>query len=309
MVIPSPLERLPEKLGKPFDVELWIKRDDLIHPVISGNKYRKLKYNLLEVNKNNFNHVLTFGGAHSNHIASTAYLCKQFDLKCTGIIRGEEAKQISPTLKASLEAGMDCQYVSRSEYRNKNTPTYLEALQTKYPSAYIIPEGGANELGIKGCEEIVTECKDLTDFDFITVDCGTGATLAGMVRQLQPHQKAIGVQVLKGQDFISNEVEDFSPNYSDKFEIWTAYHFGGYAKFQPELIQFMRWFYDQTSIKLDPIYTGKQFYAVFDQLKNGFFPKGSRIILTHTGGLQGIEGFEERYGLEIYPNEHRRYKK
>lgn len=300
MLIPSPIDKLPSTLSNKYGVELWVKRDDLIHKVISGNKYRKLKYNIEKIQSEGYDHVLTFGGAHSNHISAAAFSCKKEDLKCTAIIRGEEPENLSPTLKEAKANGMVLIFVPRSEYKDRNNPNYLKELSNKFPDAFIIPEGGANELGIKGCEDIVIECQNEIDFDFITVDCGTGATLSGMIRRLQPHQHAIGVQVLKGNDFISKEVEQFSPDLSKKFEVWTNYHFGGYAKYRAELLEFMRWFYDQTGIKLDPVYTGKQFYAVFDQLKQGFFPNGSKIILTHTGGLQGIHGFEERYGMEIY---------
>jgi 1-aminocyclopropane-1-carboxylate deaminase len=300
MIVPSPLQKLPESLSNPFGVNLWIKRDDLIHEIISGNKFRKLLHNFNHYNEQSFDRIITFGGAHSNHIEATAYLCQKQKITSVGIIRGEQPDLYSPTLLCAKKMGMQLLFISRTEYRNKDTFEFLSDLQLRYPNAYIIPEGGANEKGVKGCEDIVTECQNEIDFDFITVDCGTGATLTGMVRPLQPHQKAIGVQVLKGPDFISKEVQKFNSNTNLSFDIWTDYHFGGYAKFDESLIAFMRWFYNETNIKLDPIYTAKQFFAVFDQLKKGYFPSGSNIILTHTGGLQGIEGFEKRYGLKIY---------
>ncbi len=300
MQIPSPLQKLPQSLCNALGANLWVKRDDLIHLVISGNKYRKLRYNLDDLISQGFKQVLTFGGAHSNHIAATAYLCKKKNMDSIGIIRGEAPRIPSTTLQQASEFGMKLIHVSRSTYKRRNEEDYLAALRKQFPAAYLIPEGGANALGVKGCEDIVTECQQEIDFDFITVDCGTGATLAGMVRKLLPHQKAVGVQVLKAADFISKEVQRFSPSHVGSFEVQTDYHFGGYAKYQPELISFMQWFYGETGIKLDPIYTGKQFFAVFDLLKKGHFPKGATIVLTHTGGLQGIEGFEERYELKIY---------
>lgn len=301
MLIPSPLEKIETSLSQEYGVELWIKRDDLIHEAISGNKYRKLKHNLNHLKNNGFEELITFGGAHSNHIAAVAYLCKEKNFQCTGIIRGEQPKQLSPTLVEAQEKGMILKFVSRSDYRLKNDPAYLDQLKKNHPNAFIIPEGGANELGVKGCEEIILECQHEVDFDYISVDCGTGATLAGMVRRLKPHQQAIGVQVLKADDFITPEVERLNKTSLENFEVWTDYHFGGYAKYKSELIDFMRSFFKETGIKLDPVYTGKQFFAVMDQVEKGYFPNGSKIILTHTGGLQGIRGFEERYGIVIYP--------
>lgn len=301
MLIPSPLQKIETSLSQEYGVELWIKRDDLIHSDLSGNKYRKLKYNLRYLKEHGLNEVITFGGAHSNHIAAMAFLCKEMNIQCTGIIRGEQPVQLSPTLKTAQKNGMTLKFVSRSDYKLRNDPNYLKLLQKHNPKAFFLPEGGANQLGVKGCEEIVIECQNEFDFDYITVDCGTGATLAGMVRKLKPHQRAIGVQVLKGDDFITPEVEKLNGSVSSNFEVWTDYHFGGYAKYKSELIDFMRSFFKETGIKLDPVYTGKQFYAVMDQIQKGFFPKGSKIILTHTGGLQGIRGFEERYGIVIYP--------
>ena len=294
----STLEKLNLPVLNQHNVTVYIKRDDLIHREISGNKWRKIKYNLLFAAQNKFEGILTFGGAHSNHILAVAYVCKENNLKCLGIIRGDEHVTRSKTLTECETLGMEFTFMNRTDYREKSDDKYLKLLQEQYPNYLIIPEGGANDLGVKGCEEIISEID--IDFDFISVDCGTGATLAGMIRKLKPNQKAIGVQVLKGQDFITEEVIKFSPNLNDKFEIWTDYHFGGYAKYHNELIEFMRWFYQETRIKLDPIYTGKQFYGVFDQIKKGYFPKGATIVLTHTGGLQGIEGFEERYGMQIY---------
>lgn len=298
MNIPSPIEALNLTLFKNKGLNIFIKRDDLIHDEISGNKWRKLKYNLEHVINSKHEGILTFGGAHSNHLSSAAFLGKVNQLKTIAIVRGDAHVPKSETLLFCEANQMQLLFESRANYRKRNDISYLKTWQEKYPNYFIIPEGGANEFGVKGCEEIVTEITG--DFDYISVDCGTGATLAGMVRQLKSHQKAIGVQVLKGRDFISEEVLNYSPGFEDKFEVWPDYHFGGYAKYQDELLDFMRWFFEETGIKLDPVYTGKQFYAVFDKIKKDHFPKGSKIVLTHTGGLQGIAGFEKRYGVRIY---------
>lgn len=298
----SPIQPLLLDDLAPYEISIWIKRDDLLHAVVSGNKFRKLKYNLLDIAEKSTDTIVTFGGAFSNHIVATAYLAQQQQLRSVGIIRGEAPPQLNHTLRDAQQYGMELRFISRSAYAKKSESDFLSELEAVYPHATFIPEGGANELGVKGCEEIVTECQESTDFDYISVDCGTGATLAGMIRCLQPHQKAIGVQVLKGSDFISEEVGRLNHHLGNTgtFEIWTDYHFGGYAKKNDDLVQFMRWFYERSGIQLDPIYTGKQVYAIIDQIKKGYFPKGSKIIITHTGGLQGIEGYEQRYQTKIY---------
>ncbi len=298
MILPSPISQIKLQFLEENEVKLFIKRDDLIHNDISGNKWRKLNLNVKHVLRQQYKGVITFGGAHSNHLSATAFIGKENDIETVAIVRGDEHVTRSETLKFCEANQMKLIFETRENYRKRNEAEYLKTWQEKYPDYFIIPEGGANDLGVKGCEEIVTEIN--FDFDYITVDCGTGATLSGMVRPLQAHQKAIGVQVLKGRDFISEEVMKFSHDYKEKFEVWTDYHFGGYAKYQDELLDFMRWFYKETDIKLDPVYTGKQFYAIFDQIKKGYFPEKSTIVLTHTGGLQGIPGFEKRYGVKIY---------
>ncbi len=297
MLLPSPLQTLNLEFLKEKSITLFIKRDDEIHQVISGNKWRKLKYNIEFVLKNAYKGILTFGGAHSNHLSATSFVCNKYKLNCIAVVRGDDIAPKSETLLFCESQNTKLIFENRTSYRNKNSKDYLIELQNQYPDYYIIPEGGANELGVKGCEAIISEID--IDFDYISIDCGTGATLAGMIRKLKSHQKVIGVQVLKGKDFITEEVQKWSPGFT-QFEVWTDYHFGGYAKYKEELIEFMRWFYDKTHIKLDPIYTAKQFFSVFDQIKKGYFPDGSSIILVHSGGLQGIPGFEKRYGIELY---------
>jgi 1-aminocyclopropane-1-carboxylate deaminase len=297
MLLPSPLQTLNFEFLKEKNITLFIKRDDEIHEIISGNKWRKLKYNIEFVIKNAYKGIITFGGAHSNHLSATSFLCKKYNLESIAIVRGDEDAPKSETLLFCESQDTKLIFENRTAYKDKNSETYLSHLQRQYPEYYIIPEGGANDLGVKGCEEIVSEID--IDFDYISIDCGTGATLAGMVRKLKPHQKAIGVQVLKGKDFITEEVHKWSPG-CNLFEVWTGYHFGGYAKYHEELIHFMQWFYAETKIKLDPIYTAKQFFSVFDQIKNRYFPEGSSIVLVHSGGLQGIAGFEKRYGVELF---------
>jgi 1-aminocyclopropane-1-carboxylate deaminase len=296
--IPSPLEKLHLPYIEEKEVSVYIKRDDLIHPIISGNKWRKLKHTLNFCLSNDTKGILTLGGAHSNHLIATAYIGNHNNLKTVGIIRGEEPNHLSPTLIQCKDLGMKLHFISRLDYRK--IEKLRSAFQLEYPNYHWVPEGGADELGILGCQEIIKEIS--IDFDFITVDCGTAATLAGITRALLPHQKAIGIAVLKGEDTLTKQVHTFNQNnlFQKNFEINFNYHFGGYAHYSAELVGFMQWFHAQTGIKTDPIYTAKQFYGVMDLIKQDYFPKGSTIVMVHTGGLQGIIGYEKRYGITIY---------
>ena len=302
MLIPSPLEAINYPLFTEKQINVYVKRDDLIHAEISGNKWRKLKYNLIAAKAQNINTILTFGGAYSNHISATAAVGKKFDFKTIGVIRGEETLPLNPTLLQAEKDGMRFLYVSRTDYRKKHTPEFIDKLKEKLGDFYIIPEGGGNKLGVKGCNDIVNEID--IDFNYILTDCGTGATLAGICEVLKVNQKAIGIPVLKGGEFINDEVKmwlgDAYTRIESQYSLETGYHFGGYAKYKPELIEFMRGFYTQTNIKTDPIYTGKLFYALVDLAKKDYFKRGSTIVVVHTGGLQGIKGFEKRHGFSIF---------
>ena len=304
MNIPSPLHELKLPLFDEKEVNVWIKRDDLIHDEISGNKWRKLKYNIEGFQKGTYNAILTFGGAYSNHILATAKVGFDYQIPTIAIIRGEEQLPLNPTLKRSKELGMQIHYVSRTEYREKNTIQFLKKVKEQFGNVYMIPEGGGNKEGVVGCKDIVNEIDQ--DFDYILTDCGTGATLAGISLALTANQKAIGTPVLKGGDFILDEVKNYFELLNEdtskikNIELVTDYHFGGYAKHKPELIEFMRLFYTQTGIKTDPVYTGKLFFALMDLVQKHHFPKGTRIVVVHTGGLQGIAGFEERYKMKIF---------
>jgi 1-aminocyclopropane-1-carboxylate deaminase/D-cysteine desulfhydrase-like pyridoxal-dependent ACC family enzyme len=302
MLIPSPLESLNHPLFAEKEINVYIKRDDLIHPEISGNKWRKLKHNLREAKAQNRKTILTFGGAYSNHISATSAVGKIFKLKTVGVIRGEETLPLNPTLLQAKKDGMRFLYVSRTDYRKKNTPEFITKLKEKLGDFYTIPEGGGNKLGVKGCNDIVNEID--INFDYILTDCGTGATLAGICDVLKVNQKAIGIPVLKGGEFIKNEVKlllgDTYNRIETQYSLETGYHFGGYAKYNQELILFMRNFFIETNIKTDPVYTGKLFYAFVDLAKKNYFKRGSTIVVVHTGGLQGIEGFEKRHGFSIF---------
>lgn len=269
-------------------VTLVLKREDLLHPFISGNKYRKLKYNLLAAKAENQHTILTFGGAYSNHIAATAYAAKEKGFKAIGVIRGEELEnswQTNNTLKKAYDDGMRFKFISRSDYREKESAEFIIALRKEYGNFYLVPEGGTNSLAIKGCEEIIT--KEDKEFDVVCSSVGTGGTVAGLIKSSFVHQKVFGFSTLKG-DFLRNEIEQLVDN--ERWQLVTKYHFGGYAKTSKELIEFINLFKDITSISLDPIYTGKMIFGLFDMIKHDTFAVGTKIIAIHTGGLQGIAG-------------------
>ncbi|WP_394853509.1 1-aminocyclopropane-1-carboxylate deaminase/D-cysteine desulfhydrase [Flavobacterium capsici] len=269
-------------------ISLFIKREDLLHPYISGNKFRKLKFNILEAKRNNKDTLLTFGGAFSNHILAVAAAGKENNFKTIGVIRGDElASKINqnPTLKKAQEFGMIFEFVSREIYRNKENDSFHFDLKNKYGDFYLIPEGGTNEFAVRGCEEILTSDDD--SFDFICCSVGTGGTISGIINCSKPCQKVLGFPALKG-DFLQEDIRKFANG--NNWEIISDYHFGGYAKVNNELVDFINDFNEKYKVPLDPIYTGKMVYGVLDLIKNDFFPKNSKILLIHTGGLQGIKG-------------------
>lgn len=269
-------------------VSLHIKREDKIHPFISGNKFRKLKYNLSEAKEVNAQCLITFGGAFSNHIAATAYAGKENGIKTVGVIRGEELVhkwQDNPTLAFAHKNGMEFEFVSRQAYRNKETSTFLNWLKEKHNNAYILPEGGANNFGVKGCEEILKDGD--AGFDMVCCAVGTGGTMAGIVNSAKAHQKILGFPALKG-DFLNEDIRRFATKHN--WGLQTKYHFGGYAKVNNELIEFINNFKKDTGVPLDPVYTGKMLFGVLDMIKTGQISSGSSILAIHTGGLQGIKG-------------------
>ncbi|UPS91905.1 1-aminocyclopropane-1-carboxylate deaminase/D-cysteine desulfhydrase [Bizionia sp. M204] len=279
---------ISENLNIRIDNQLFVKPDYLVDPFISGNKYRKLKYNILEAKKQDVQTLLTFGGAYSNHIAAVAAAGNRFKFQTIGVIRGEElSKEIqkNPTLRFAKSQGMQFYFVSRDTYREKETETFIENLRNKFGEFYFIPEGGTNELAIKGCEEILTE-QD-TEFDFITSAVGTGGTISGLINSAKAHQKILGFPALKG-DFLRKDISKFAKR--ENWDLISDYHFGGYAKINLELISFINDFKQQFNIPLDPIYTGKMAFGVCDLIKKGYFPKDAKILMIHTGGLQGIKG-------------------
>ncbi|MEC7262366.1 MAG: pyridoxal-phosphate dependent enzyme [Bacteroidota bacterium] len=284
----TPNQHIDHPLLKEKGVTLYIKREDAIHPLISGNKYRKLKYNLEEAKKQGHSTLLTFGGAFSNHIAAVACAGKEHSFKTIGVIRGEELQdqwQHNPTLALAHEQGMRFHFVSREDYRQKEGEPFLQSLKKVFGNFHLLPEGGTNDLAVKGCTEILTETD--TTFDVICSAVGTGGTMAGLINAAESHQKVLGFPALKG-DFLNEAINHFARN--DRWQLVTDYHFGGYAKVTGELIHFINDFKSQTGIPLDPIYTGKMLFGIFDLVNQEVFPRNTQILAIHTGGLQGIQG-------------------
>ena len=304
----SPLEVLEHPKLTAADLQLWVKRDDLLvlpketdYPAFCGNKWRKLKYNLYHARAGGYEQLLTFGGAYSNHIAAVAAAGTLFGFSTIGIIRGEPAQKHNPTLAFAKKCGMKLHYVNRSIYRQKDEPDIQEQMTRPFGRCYILPEGGTNALALQGCQEIIHEIEtQLSDSPtHICVSAGTGGTAAGIIQATHPACQILIFPALKGS-FMQQEITPWVSESKKSWKIIEEYHFGGYAKWKPPLIQWMNTFYDETGIKLDPIYTGKLAFGLFSEIEKGSFSPGSRIVMIHTGGLQGRWGFMERYGSELF---------
>ena len=267
------------------DVAICIKRLDLVHPQISGNKFFKLKYNFLAAQNHGFNKVITFGGAYSNHIAATAFAAHQFGFKSVGIIRGEELqyRALNPTLATAQHFGMQLKFISRERYREKSSPVFLQQLAQDYPDHYIIPEGGTNQLAIQGCTEILSDF-DRQHFDIICCAVGTGGTITGLIESSAEHQQLLGFSALKG-DFLHHDVASLTSKRN--WKITDAYCCGGYAKTTTELLSFIQHFEHRYDIPLEHIYTGKMLYGIFNLIEQGLIQPQQRLLIIHSGGLQG----------------------
>lgn len=273
-------------------VSLSILRCDLIHPELSGNKWFKLKYNLLAAKEQGYDTLLSFGGAWSNHLHALAAAGKLFDFNTIGVIRGEATAPLNPCLSDAVGHGMKLHWVSREEYRNKKSADFINALKAKFGRFFLIPEGGSGLAGITGCQEII-QAEQVNEYDLICLACGTGTTLAGIVSAACP--PVLGFQVLKGKGYLASEVESL---LSDKqllarnsWSINDTYHFGGYGKVKPELLTFIANFEERTNIPLEPVYSGKMLFGLYDLIKQDYFQKNTRVLVVHGGGLQGARGF------------------
>lgn len=285
---PSPLQPIRDEQTERAGVSLFMKRDDLISGPVSGNKWRKLKYNLRQARECGARRLLTFGGAFSNHIHAFAAAGQHFGFETIGIIRGEAHEPLNPVLAFARECGMRIDYLDREAYRQKDTSAVLNRLGQRHAPDLIIPEGGSNALALSGCAALIREID--RDFDILCTPCGTGGTLAGLVIGLEGRGLALGFAVLKGGGFLKRDVADFLaqaqiPPHTN-WELVTKYHCGGYARKSEALVRFMQWFRRAHGIELDFVYTGKMLYGLYDLMKSGFFDRRTRIIALHTGGLQ-----------------------
>jgi 1-aminocyclopropane-1-carboxylate deaminase len=285
-----------EDVSSSRTLEIFVKRDDLIDPFVSGNKWRKLKYNIEQANHKSGEGILTFGGAHSNHLVATAKACHEAGLKSVGFVRGEELTADSnQTLNDCASFGMELVFVSREEYKNKEDWDYINQLRHGFPSFHIVPEGGANFYGVVGCQEILKETAN--DFDHVFLCGGTGTTAAGVILSAGAHTKVHVVSALKG-DFMESQVtkmlnsvcfdEELVSELKSKTIFHNDMHFGGYAKTTPELVAFIADFKDQTNLPLDTIYTGKAMYALIQEWKKGALGNDKKLLFIHTGGMQGM---------------------
>ncbi|WP_262733772.1 1-aminocyclopropane-1-carboxylate deaminase/D-cysteine desulfhydrase [Gaetbulibacter sp. NE] len=293
------MQKKPIKNTLNIDNRLFVRAEYLNHKFVSGNKLRKLKYNLEFAKHQNIDTLLTFGGAFSNHISATAAAGKEFGFKTIGIIRGEELKtnfKTNPTLSFAYACGMQFKFVTRQQYREKTNEDFIKNLKEEFGEFYLLPEGGTNELAVKGCEEILTEADSI--FDYICCPVGTGCTISGVINSSNSHQKILGFPALKG-DFLQEEIAKFATQ--NNWELITDYHFGGYAKTNDDLIKFINNFKSKHNVPLDPIYTGKMVFGIYDLIEKGYFPKGSKILAIHTGGLQGIEGMNQKLKQQNRP--------
>ena len=283
-----PNQKIELPILEEHGISLFVKREDLIHPVVSGNKYRKLKYNLLAARNQGFDTLLTFGGAFSNHIAATAFAGADKGFRTIGVIRGDELESIwqdNPTLREAHRAGMQFHFMNRKDYRHKTSQLVIDQLKQRWGDFYLLPEGGTNRLAVKGCEEIVRD--EDSQFDYIACCVGTGGTLAGLINSAQPHQEVLGFPVLRDEG-LKDDIATFVNQ--DHWRLIWDYHFGGYAKVSRKLVTFINNFRSKTGVSLDPVYTGKLLYGLIDLIGRGEFKSQKKILAIHSGGLQGIAG-------------------
>ena len=293
--LPSPITQIHEPLLQQKNIRLYIKRDDLIHTHLQGNKWRKLKYNLARARKQNTRTLLTFGGAWSNHIHATAAAGHYFGFDTIGVIRGEPHEPLNPCLQDAHNWGMRLHYVNRHDYRRKTSEDFIRQLAEQFGDVYLIPEGGNNTEGIRGCGDIISELD--ASYDLICVDCGSGATMTGLLQALDGDSYVLGFAVLKNAGFLVDDINaallQQSGRQYDNWSMQLDYHFGGYARTSAELFAFIRDFKQRHGIQLEPVYSAKMFYGIYDLIRQDAFKPGSRLLAIHSGGLQGLRGFDQ----------------
>ncbi|AFY48518.1 1-aminocyclopropane-1-carboxylate deaminase [Nostoc sp. PCC 7524] len=300
---PIPTQQINSEIANCAGVEMYVLRLDLMHPWVNGNKWFKLKYNLLAAKEENFTTLLTFGGAYSNHIYATAAAGNLFGFRTIGVIRGEERLPLNPTLSFAVQQGMQLMYVDRETYRQRHTPELHAQLRQRFGEVFMIPEGGCNLNGVRGCTEILAEVTAI--FNTVCMACGTATTLIGLTLASPSAKKILGFPVLKNGEFLKQDINNLLTQYlasglpapsltPTPWELICNYHFGGYAKVNDHLLAFSQEFTQTYGIPLDYVYTAKMFYGVIDLIQQGFFARGDRLLLIHTGGLQGNLGMRER---------------
>ena len=302
MTIISPIQKLQHPLFSQHNLHVFMKRDDLIHPVISGNKWRKLLFNIEAAKASGASGVLSFGGAYSNHIHALAYACKINSIPSKAIIRGEPHYANNATLTQAAQWGMELHFVDRVTYRLRYEDSYLASLKEAYPGYYIVPEGGSNALAVKGVSLLMDELKEQATFDSLFVPVGSGGTLAGIISGDDEQHQLYGVCVLKQGEYLKDSINALLPVSAKNHSNWkllTGYHGGGYGKFTTAACQKIQDFSQQTQIPLEPIYSGKMIIALLALIEQGHFPSGHRIMLIHTGGLQGLEGLAEQKRIDL----------
>jgi 1-aminocyclopropane-1-carboxylate deaminase len=292
VVANSPLVLLTDPFPEPVPIQLFLKRDDELHPLVSGNKWRKLKYNLLAAREQGLTALLTFGGAFSNHLYATAAAGRVFGFNTIGVVRGQELADLplNPTLSFCQSQGMLLHFVSREQYRQKEDPVYLSALADRFGPCYVVPEGGTNELAIRGTAEIMPEIISQSGQapDYVCCSVGTGGTVTGLVQTAPAKTTVIGFMALKAPSFALPQ-----PAHC---QLEKLYHFGGYAKTTPLLLDFIRSFEQRTGVCIEQVYTGKMLYGIYDLARQGFFPSGATVVAVHTGGLQGRSPLLDQVG-------------
>jgi 1-aminocyclopropane-1-carboxylate deaminase/D-cysteine desulfhydrase-like pyridoxal-dependent ACC family enzyme len=294
-----PVQRVDDPWLVKQGVQLSVLRLDLVHPTIGGNKWYKLKYNLLHARTEGHSTLLTVGGAYSNHLYATAAAGRAYAFKTIGIVRGEAHKPLNPTLRFAQAQGMGLHYVNREAFRQRGELEFQEQLLARFGRHYYLPEGGTNALAVRGCTEIVPA---EPPFDYVACCVGTGGTLAGVLTSTAGRATVLGFPALKGGAFLRETVDQLTQQHNGQqyghYRLVQDYHFGGYARVTPELVDFINEFYQTTGIPLEPVYTGKMMYGLYNMISEGYFPAGSEVLVIHSGGLQGIAGFNERYATK-----------
>jgi 1-aminocyclopropane-1-carboxylate deaminase/D-cysteine desulfhydrase-like pyridoxal-dependent ACC family enzyme len=284
----APLIKVNDPLLEKKKITLYIKREDLIHPYIFGNKWYKLKYNLIEAERLNKKTILTFGGAYSNHIYAVSAAGKIFGFRTIGIIRGEEHLPLNPILKFAKSNGMLINYIGRTDYRRKTGEEFINKLHKVYGDFYLLPEGGTNFFAVKGCSEIPATIK--IRYDYLCAACGTGGTISGLISGVKPGIKVLGFSVLRGGKFLTGDIKKLLSLYSDErkenWEMFFDYHFGGYAKTSSELNSFICDFEKTNKFKPDRIYFGKMLFGIYDLIKRDYFKMNQVIIALNSAPVE-----------------------